>query len=40
MVNFMKKYYKNMKYNKRNNNFNIKIYIFKNIYFKINVLFK
>ena len=36
----MKKYYKNIKYNKKSNNFNIKICIFKNIYLKINVLFK
>ena len=40
MANFIKEYYKNIKYNKKNNNFNIKIRIFKNIYLKINILFK
>ena len=40
MVNLMKEYYKDIKYNEKNNNFNIKIRIFKNIYFKINILSK
>ena len=40
MVNFIKKYYEDIKYNKKNNNFNMKIYIFKNIYLKIGILFK
>ena len=40
MANFIKEYYENIKYSGKNNNFNIKIRIFKNIYFKINVLSK
>jgi len=38
MANLIKKYYKNMKYNEKSNNFNMKIRIFKDIYFKTNVL--
>ena len=40
MANFMKRYYKNIKYSRRNNSFNMKIRIFKDIYLKINILFK
>ena len=36
----MKKYYENIKYNKENNNFSMKIRIFKNIYLKIGILSK
>ena len=36
----MKKYYKNKKYSRKNNNFNMKICIFEDIYLKINILFK
>ena len=40
MANFIKEYYKDMKYSGKNNSFNMKIRIFKDICFKINVLFK
>ena len=36
----MKRYYKDIKYDGKNNNFNIKICIFKNIYLKISILSK
>jgi len=40
VANFIKGYYKDIKYNEKNNSFNMKICIFKDIYLKIGVLFK